>query len=111
MTNAIMQYRSGLALKADQCAIFCRRLVEVTLFQISCAMSGEIGGPVVKDRLWFLGCFTPQFFHAERTINHPEVAKTYVSDVRRDYGFLRLDGQVSINLNLFANYTYRSNLL
>jgi hypothetical protein len=68
--------------------------------------SVTLGGPVLKDRLWFLGSFTPQFFHAERTINYPGGARTYESDVRRDYGFLRLDGQVSNNLNLFANYTY-----
>jgi outer membrane receptor protein involved in Fe transport len=69
--------------------------------------SFNLGGPVLKDRLWFLGSFSPQFFSTERTLNYQNgVTDTYSSDVRRDYSFLRLDGQVSSKLNLFSNYTY-----
>jgi Carboxypeptidase regulatory-like domain/TonB-dependent Receptor Plug Domain len=69
--------------------------------------SFNLSGPVLKDRVWFLGSFSPQFFSTERTMNYTNgITDTYKSDVRRDYSFLRLDGQVSSKLNLFTNYTY-----
>jgi hypothetical protein len=69
--------------------------------------SFNLNGPVIKDRLWFLGSFSPQFFNAKRALTYNSgVIDTYRSEVRRDYGFFRLDGQVSSKLNMFANYTY-----
>ncbi len=71
--------------------------------------SATLGGPIVKNRLWFLGSFSPQLFNAERTLTYTNgVSETFSSKVRRDYGFFRLDGEVSNKINLFANYTYNT---
>ena len=69
--------------------------------------SGTLSGAIVKDRLWFLGSFSPQFLKTERNFVYGNgETQNYESNVRRDYGFFRLDGQVSEKVNLYGTYTY-----
>jgi hypothetical protein len=81
-----------------------------------------MSGPVIKNRLWFFGSWTPQIFEqttdtvfytnlpaATRTIN-TSVAnggrESYRSKVTSEYGFLRLDGQPFSKLRLTGTYLW-----
>lgn len=67
----------------------------------------SLGGPIVKDRLWFYTSHSPQFFRTERGFVFGDgSAQNYVSKERRDYSFLRLDGQVSDSVRLYGTYQY-----
>lgn len=69
--------------------------------------SGTLSGPIIKDRMWFFGSYNVQDFSINRKINYPNgTADTYNRTERRDYGFLRLDGQVGNKLNLTGSFTY-----
>ncbi len=77
--------------------------------------SASMGGPILKDRLWFFASYTPQIFTRERTItyvnpyNRSQVtfpAQTYKARQVNDYTFLRLDGMAYSKLRLTGTYTY-----
>jgi len=69
--------------------------------------NASLGGPIVKDRLWFFGSYNLQQFNIERTVNHTDNrTENYRRTERRDYGFFRLDSQIGDTLNLNASYTY-----
>ena len=76
--------------------------------------SASLGGPILKDKVWFFGSYTPQIFSRERTINylHPVnrtpagVTQTYTGKSTYEYMFLRLDAQPFSKLRLNAAYTY-----
>ncbi len=63
---------------------------------------GSISGPVLKDKLWFFGSYSPQIFQNRRTIdyfntNAPGRTVTqsidYKQTVRSEFAYLRLDAQ------------------
>ncbi|HUR99583.1 MAG TPA: TonB-dependent receptor [Pyrinomonadaceae bacterium] len=75
----------------------------------------NLGGPIVKDRLWFFGSYTPQYFHQERTLSYVNASdevtptfptQTYHQRQVNDYSFLRLDAQPFDKLRLTGAYTY-----
>lgn len=66
--------------------------------------SATFSGPVVKDHLWFFSSYTPQFFHTDR--RNTFTGQRSTEDLRRDYLFGRLDGQVGQRLRLTGTYTY-----
>ena len=76
--------------------------------------SGFVGGPIVKDRLWFFGSYTPQIYTRTRTINYLNpttrvptgVSQTYDAKTTYEYMFLRLDAQPFSRLRLTGSYTY-----
>src|SRR5215204_3334224 len=69
--------------------------------------SASLSGPIIKDRLWFFGSYNLQSFEINRTVDYPDGAQQiYRRNERRDYGFIRLDGQIGNNLNLTGSYTY-----
>lgn len=76
--------------------------------------SASLGGPILKDKMWIFGSYTPQIFSRERTINyvHPQlrtpagVTQTYTSKSTFEYMFLKLDAQPFSKLRLSAAYTY-----
>ncbi len=69
--------------------------------------SVSIGGPIVKDKLWFFTAYNVQNLKIERTVDHPGgPTENYRRTERRDYGFARLDSQIGDNLNLNGSFTY-----
>lgn len=70
--------------------------------------SVSLGGPILKDRLWFFGSYNVQSFDITRNVDYPGniASQSYRRNERRDYGFLRLDGQIGNKLNLTGSYTY-----
>jgi hypothetical protein len=76
--------------------------------------SANLGGPIIKNRLWFFGSYTPQFFSQNRTINYRTQAnptvitntQTYRFEQRNEYAFARLDAQPISSVRLTGSYTY-----
>ncbi|MEP6924187.1 MAG: TonB-dependent receptor [Pyrinomonadaceae bacterium] len=70
--------------------------------------TASLGGPIVKDHLWFFGSYNVQNYDIKRNVDYPNGlgSQTYRYTQRRDYGFLRLDGQIGNKLNLNGSYTY-----
>ncbi len=76
--------------------------------------SASIGGPILKDKVWFFGSYTPQIFSRERTLNylHPLLrtpsgtSDTYKSKSTFEYMFLKIDAQPFSKLRLSAAYTH-----
>lgn len=66
-----------------------------------------LGGSIVKNRLYFFASSAPQYFDITRDFTFPgNVTKSYTSKIRRDYNFVRLDGQVTDKLQVNATYLY-----
>ncbi len=76
--------------------------------------SASLGGPILKDRIWFNASYTPQIFSRQRTINYRNpitrvptgTTQTYSSKSTFEYYFLRIDAQPFSKLRLNAVYTY-----
>jgi hypothetical protein len=69
----------------------------------------SLGGPILKNRLWFFSSYNIQSFETTRNVNYTSgstLSDTYHRNERRDYGFVRLDAQLSNKLNLTGSYTY-----
>ncbi len=83
--------------------------------------SFALGGPVAKDRLWFLASYAPQIFDTTRTVryftqntstsgaivpNATNAASTYTTNVRQEYFSGRLDAAPMNKLRLSATYIW-----
>jgi len=76
--------------------------------------SASLSGPIVKNRLWFFGSYTPQIFTRQRTINYLNpltrtftgTVDTYNSETKFDYAFVKINAQPFSKLSLNAAYTY-----
>jgi len=71
--------------------------------------SFSLGGPIIKNRLWFFSSYNIQSYQTTRDVDYTTGARlrdTYRRNERRDYGFLRLDAQLGNKLNLNGTYTY-----
>lgn len=77
--------------------------------------SASLGGPILKDRLWFFASYTPQYFNQKRTLKYvdtdDEVTPTFPDQTYKlrqvsEYSFLRLDAQPISSLRLTGAYTY-----
>ncbi len=70
--------------------------------------SMTLGGPIIKNRLWFFGSYTPQIFTRDRTINYREFVgqETYRSKQTNEYTFGRLDAQPISSIRLTGTFTY-----
>ncbi|MGE0129032.1 MAG: TonB-dependent receptor [Blastocatellales bacterium] len=69
--------------------------------------SFSLGGPVVRDRVWFFTSYAPQLFHTtRRRIFQNGESQDFESDVRSDFAIIRLDGAITQNLRAFGTYNY-----
>lgn len=71
--------------------------------------SATLGGPIVKDRLWFFGSYTPQIFTRDRTIRYRDTTlgvETYSSKQINEYAFGRLDAQPISSIRISGTFTY-----
>ncbi len=78
--------------------------------------TATLGGPIVKDRVWFFGSYTPQIFNNDRTINYRNAitgganatlgSVDYRSKQINQYAFGRIDAQPINNIRLTGTYTY-----
>lgn len=69
--------------------------------------SGTFSGPIVEDRAWFSGSYTPQIFERERTIPYSDLAPlTYQSTERRQYALGRIDAQLHDLLRVTGKFVW-----
>lgn len=69
--------------------------------------TATLGGPVIKNKLWFFGSYSPQLYRTERAQTYANgQTRTYVSKIKRDYTFFRLDASPFDSLRLTGTYTY-----
>ncbi|MEQ1762027.1 MAG: TonB-dependent receptor [Pyrinomonadaceae bacterium] len=80
----------------------------------------SIGGPILKDKIWFFGSYAPQIFNTERTVNlygtsaaqRDPATRQYVSSTtyrfkqKNEYGFGRVDIQPWTKLRLTGTYLW-----
>ena len=70
--------------------------------------TATFGGPLVKNRVWFFGSYTPQIIERERTIDYRTELPTTVYKARQknEYAFARIDAQPIDTLRLTGSFTY-----
>lgn len=69
--------------------------------------TANLGGPIIKDRVWFFGSIAPQFFNTQRTTIFPNgTRETNNVDQRNDYLFGRIDAQITDKLRAVGTYSY-----
>jgi len=77
--------------------------------------TATLGGPIIKDRVWFFGSYTPQIFTRNRTITYRNGASglpnnlgtaQYQSKQTNEYAFGRIDAQPLNSLRLTGTFTY-----
>jgi hypothetical protein len=78
--------------------------------------TANLGGPILKDRLWFYGSYTPQIFDTEVDTKYftdqpastrTQIAtETYRRKTRYEYAFGRLDANPFNNLRLSGTYLW-----
>ncbi len=91
--NTLTYFRAGRDFPADRYNFFFP--------------SVSIGGPIIKDKLWFFSAYNIQSFETEREVTHTDgITQNYRRNERRDYGFARIDSQLGENLNLNGSFTY-----
>jgi hypothetical protein len=77
--------------------------------------TATLGGPIIKDRVWFFGSYTPQIFTRNRTITYRNSATglpnslgsaQYRSKQTNEYAFARIDAQPINNIRITGTFTY-----
>lgn len=78
--------------------------------------TANLGGPILKDRLWFFGSYTPQIFNTEVDTqyftNASAATRTFItsehysSKTRYEYAFGRLDANPFNNLRLSGTFLW-----
>ncbi len=52
---------------------------------------GSIGGPILKDKLFFFGSYMPEFESTDRIVGYTAGSRTFKQERKRHYGLGRLD--------------------
>ncbi len=99
-------------LGADQSNLFFIRPTRDT--GLGTFPTAVLSGPIIKNRLFFLADYTPQLFVTRRTFNFGpgsgfapgSSSPTFRQEIKQDYTFFRLDGNITEKLRVFGTYTY-----
>ncbi|HEX8129659.1 MAG TPA: TonB-dependent receptor [Pyrinomonadaceae bacterium] len=72
-----------------------------------------LSGPIIRDRVWFLSSYVPQFININRDVTfvNPATLATvgsgrFIQNQRREYLFNRLDANILDNLRFNGSWTY-----
>jgi hypothetical protein len=78
--------------------------------------TANLSGPVIKDRVWFFGSWSPQIFEQTNNTqfftNAPAATRAFLGEAQYrqkqtfEYGFARLDAQPLSNLRMSATYLW-----
>ncbi len=76
--------------------------------------SVSLGGPIIKDRIWFYGSYSPQITKTQRTITYLDpisrvptgIVQTYREKRTYERAFLKLTAQPFSKLSLTGTYIY-----
>ena len=69
--------------------------------------SFTVGGPILKNRLFFFASHSPQYVDTTRDFTFSDGGmRSYRTKVQNDYSFVRLDAQISDKLQVSSNYLY-----
>ncbi|MGD9564262.1 MAG: carboxypeptidase regulatory-like domain-containing protein [Pyrinomonadaceae bacterium] len=78
--------------------------------------TANLGGPILKDRVWFFGSYSPQVFNTEVNTqyftNQPAATRTlltsheYTRKTRYEYAFARVDGNPLDNVRLSGTFLW-----
>jgi hypothetical protein len=76
--------------------------------------TANLSGPIIKNKVWFFGSWTPQYFNQDRTLNYvnskTRVPVNNIQEYRFQqinyYGFARIDAQPFQRLRVTATYNY-----
>lgn len=75
--------------------------------------TGTIGGPIIRDRVWFLVSHSPQVLHTVRNLTYRDPNKGLIAGTERYfqtqtnwYDFARIDANITNNLRFTTSYTY-----
>ncbi len=65
----------------------------------------SLGGPIVKDKLWFFAAFNPREIETNRTVDFRDgTRQTFNRSDERDYGVLNLTGALGSNVSYKLGY-------
>jgi hypothetical protein len=67
---------------------------------------GQIGGPIIKDRLHFFGSYAPEVSRFERTIPFTAGTRTTTQRIVRHYAIGRLDYAPTQNMQINSSYLW-----
>jgi hypothetical protein len=65
-----------------------------------------LSGPIIRDRVWFLSSYVPQFINTNRDVTFQNGSGVFVQNQRREYLFNRIDANIMDNLRFNGSYTY-----
>lgn len=78
--------------------------------------SASLGGPIIKDKLWFYGIYSPRFFNTQRTARYfsPDLPqnRTFVGEFDassksvQEYGMIKLDASPTNSIRLSSSFTW-----
>lgn len=84
--------------------------------------TATVGGPIKKDRLWFLGSYSPQIFEARRNtvyytsptyanggnvvVNTARTPQMFEGKRKLEYAFSRIDAAITNNLRAYASFLW-----
>lgn len=67
----------------------------------------SLSGPIIKDRVWFLGSYSPQIYTTSRTIPYRTLTpQTYREKQTNEYAFGRIDAQPINTVRLTGTYVW-----